>query len=72
MVATTLWHAQRPNQPVAWAWIPPEDQLIWRREDADGRTTGVGHDPVEPEFSAYDAAGPDDDVLGMNIAAAPD
>jgi len=32
MVATLLWHAQRPNLPVAWAWTAAEDQLIWRRD----------------------------------------
>jgi hypothetical protein len=39
MVATALWYAQRPNQPVAWAWTAPQDQLVWCREGAGGQTT---------------------------------
>jgi hypothetical protein len=31
MVATFLWHAQRPGVPVTWTWTAPEDQLIWAR-----------------------------------------
>jgi hypothetical protein len=64
MVATLLWHAQRPSLPVAWAWTAPEDQLIWRRGGAGGHTTGAGREPVEPEFTTHDGADPDGDVLG--------
>ena len=62
MAATTLWHAQRPNQPAAWAWTAAEDKLIWRRDNAGAHTTGARHDPVQPEGATYDGAGSDDTV----------
>jgi hypothetical protein len=50
MVATLLWHAQRPSPP-AWAWTAPEDQLIWCRGGADGQTPRAEPEPVEREFT---------------------
>jgi hypothetical protein len=63
MVATLLWHANRPSLPVAWAWTAPEDQLIWRRGGAGGQTTRIECDAVEPDFTTYDGAAPDYDAL---------
>jgi hypothetical protein len=63
MVATLLWHANRPGLPVAWAWTAPEDQLIWRRGGAGGQTTRAECEAVEPGFTTYDGAAPDCDAL---------
>jgi len=62
MVATTLWHAQRPNQPVAWAWTAPEDQLIWRRGNTGAPQPGPVATPVQAEITTYDAADPDENL----------
>jgi len=50
MVATLLWHAQRPSSPT-WAWTAPEDQLIWCRGGADGQTIAAEPESVEREFT---------------------
>ena len=72
MVATLLWYAQRPNR--RWHGPGPLPRISSSGAEGvpAGNTTGAGREPVEPEFRTYDGADPDDDVLGMNIAAAPD
>jgi hypothetical protein len=72
MVATLLWHANRPGLPVAWAWTAPEDQLIWRRGGAGGQTTRAECEAVEPRSRPTTARPRTVTRFGRNIAAAPD